>query len=291
MIAFRYLNYSVLLFLFSFMIITSCKKEEEHIDKNTSSAVDHAFAESTFDDAGIMADQAAISGDLTTYKNGVASNTSLSTCATISFDTTASPRIITIDFDTVNGPPCLDGRYRRGKIIVTYNGGYRDAGSVHTISFDDYYVNDYKVEGTKTVTNGGQNSAGNTYFNIDVVGHIISPQGATLDWTSTRVREWVSGEGTVWWIDDIYHITGSASGNSFGGEDFTAQITEPLVVDLACVSASPLNPKPVYLKEGVLEFTPDGKYTRVIDYGYENGECDNKAKVTIADFEFVIILR
>lgn len=289
--AINYLNVTVLYMVTSVLIFNSCKKDEEQIDKNTSSAVDHAFAESAFDDVGMMADQAALSGDLTTYKNGSPGNGLLSTCATITFDTTSSPRIITIDFDTVNGSPCLDGRYRRGKVIVSYNGGYRDVGSVHTISFDDYHVNDYKIEGSKTVTNAGKNSSGHTYFNIDVVGHIISPQGATLDWTSARVREWVDGEGTIWWIDDVYHITGTASGNSFGGEDFSAQITEPLVVDLSCVSPSPLNPKPVYLRDGILEFTPDGKYTRVIDYGYENGDCDNKAKVTIADFEFIIFLR
>ncbi len=287
----NFLYRTALFLLIPAIFVSSCKKDEEQIDKNTSSAVDHAFAESTFDDVGLMADQAAISGDLATYKNGSLQNGLLSTCATITFDTTVSPRIITIDFDTVNGSPCLDGRYRRGKVIVSYNGGYRDVGSTHTISFDDYYVNDYKIEGTKTVTNAGQNSSGNTQFDISVVGHIISPQGANLDWTSTRVREWVEGEGSMWWTDDVYHITGTASGNSFGGEDFSAQITEPLVVDLGCVSPSPLIPKPVSLKDGILEFTPNGKYTRVIDYGYENGDCDNKAKVTIADFEFTIILR
>ncbi len=266
-----------------FILFTSgCKKDDKNEkDQDTGSAVDHAFAEATYDDVNTISDQAAITGALWTYKSGGMENTLLSNCATITHDTTITPKLLIIDFGTSNCL-CSDGRYRRGRILVTYSGAYRDSSSSHTISFNNYYVNDYKVDGSKTVTNGGHNSNGNLFFNISVNGLITAPGGQTLDWNSTRVREWTQGESTIFdWTDDVYQITGTASGNSFLGKNFTASISSPLVVALNCR----------WIKDGDLEFTPAGLYTRYIDYGHIGGNCDRLAKVTINGYDFIIELR
>jgi hypothetical protein len=258
-----------------------CKKDDNEKDMDTGSAVDNAFAQGIYDDVSNMSDQAAQYGALTTYRNGAEGQSLLSQCATVTIDTTISPREITIDFGTTNCL-CLDGRYRRGKILVSYLGGYRDSGSVHTISFDDYYVNDYNVAGSKTVTNMGANSSGNKWFSINVTGTITAPGGQVLSWTSQRQREWVAGEPTIFnWTDDVYHITGTASGTSFAGVNFSAIITSPLVVALDCW----------WIKEGVLEFSPAGVQTRVIDYGHLNGNCDRLAQVTIGNNTYIVELR
>jgi len=259
-----------------------CTKDtkEEAIDNETGSALDHAFAQATYDDVGAIADQAALSGFLSTYKFGKGKSILLAQCATIAHDTSITPKQVIVDFGTSNCL-CIDVRYRRGKIIIAYNGAYRDSGSSHIISFDDYFVNDYKVEGTKTVTNGGHNLNGNLFFNISVDGLITSPSGNTLDWDSNRLREWVQGEGTPSWMDDVYEISGSATGNSLSGIDFTAVITDPLVIALNCK----------WVKDGNLEFTPAGLETRYIDYGHVGGNCDKLAKVTIAGYDFIIELR
>lgn len=260
--------------------IAGCKKDTNDTDEDTSSSVDNAFAESVYDDAGTMSDEAALSGDLSSFRNGSVEGILISTCAVITRDTISSPRVVTINFGTVNCL-CQDGRNRRGSIIITYTGGYRDAGSVHTIGFDNYFVNDYQVQGTKVVTNQGLNAAGHSWFTINVTGTITSPTGQVLTRQSVRQREWVSGESTPIWMDDVYHITGTATGTTFSGNTFTAVIIQPLVVALDCR----------WIKDGKLQFTPAGRLTRTIDYGYLNGNCDKFAQLTIGNNTHIITLR
>lgn len=252
------------------ILFTSCRRDkDEMFDKDTTGASDNALAEGTFKDVKNIADEAS-GGSLSSYfPNNVSTERAvLSTCATITHDTLSSPRTLTIDFGTTNCL-CNDGRYRRGVINVSYNGQYRDSASVHTITFTDYFVNDNQVLGTKTVTNLGHNSSGNLNYSVVVNGTIIKAGGGTITWTSTRNREWITGESTPTWFDDIYHITGSASGTSAAGNSFTAVITAPLRVEVGCH----------HLTAGKLTLTPSGKPTRFVDFG--TGACDNQATVTI----------
>lgn len=265
----------ILILIIPVLLITSCKKDkDEKADDDTGSAVDNAFADAVFNDASSISDQAVL-------RSGTDNIVQMTPCATITFDTTSNPKVVTIDFGPVNCL-CNDGHYRRGSIIVTYSGAYRDSGSTHTISFSNYHIDDYHVQGTKTVTNEGTNLAGNSWFSIVVNGNITEPvNGAFLTWQSSRTREWVAGESTLNMLDDIYHISGTASGTAFSGVNFTAGITDPLVVALNCR----------WIKDGILEFTPSGFQTRVIDYGHVNGNCDAIALVTIGSNSYVITLR
>lgn len=277
------LKLSYLLGLGSVMILSACQNDDESSpvsDTDTEAANDNSFAEATFDDAGTMSDQAADDGALSTYRIPSEGNL-LSSCATVTNDITVTPHILTIDFGPANCL-CKDGKNRRGKIIVSYSGNYRDSASSHTISFSNYYVNNFKVTGSKTVTNQGHNANGHLYYSISVNGIINNTSGQTLTWNSNRTREWTTGEltfGLLGWLDDVYSITGSVSGTSFNGTSYTAVITSPLIVALDCK----------WINKGKFEFTPSGKATRVFDYG--NGTCDNKATVTISGVSYNITLR
>lgn len=248
---------------------SSCRKKEDK-DNDTSAAADNALAEITYNDVNNIADQAA-TGSLSSYMtpNDNDQRSLLSTCATITHDTVSSPRLLTVDFGTSNCL-CNDGRYRRGKILISYNGAYRDSASVHTITFDNYFVNDNQVLGSKTVTNMGHNAAGHLYYTVQVNGQIIKAGGGgTITWTSTRTREWITGESTLIWSDDSYLITGSANGTNAAGNSFSANITSPLRKDIGCR----------YLVSGTIALTPSGKATRYINFG--SGSCDDQATVTI----------
>lgn len=262
------------------LIITGCRKKDDlENDTDTLSASDNALAESYFTDVGNISDEAA-TGSLSSYKGG-SSDGILSTCATISFTSTGNDTTMTVDFGTTNCL-CLDGRYRRGKISVTWSGAYKDPGHVHAITFDNYFVNDNQVLGTKTVTNNGLNGSGNLSFSIDVNASIIlsvANGGGTITWTSQRTREFIAGASTSTWADDVYLITGTASGTSAKGNTFTATITNPVRKELACH----------YIVSGTIDLTPNGKLTRTIDFG--NGACDNKATVTINGTTYNITLR
>ena len=273
----------LLLCCVSFVLFYSCKKDDTPVtasDNETQTSVDNSFAESTSNDVTAVSTQSEDNGVAGTPLDS-SYGYHLGHCATLTRDTTSVPYKLTIDFGTINCL-CFDGKYRRGKIIVLYTGHYRDAGSKHTITFEDYFVNNYKVEGNQTVVNNGRNAAGNLTFSVNVSMVITDSTGKALTHTSTRLREWIAGEST-WgfhaWSDDVYKITGSASGTNFNGTSYTATITNPLIVSLSCR----------WIEEGTIEFAPQSKLKRTIDYG--NGDCDNKATVTIAGITFPITLR
>ncbi len=264
-----------------FLLTYSCTKNNSstNSDNDIQSATDNSFAESTNNDVTTISTQSEDDGTAGSLGDSTFGYM-LSPCANISFDTVSIPHKLTVDFGSTNCL-CFDGKYRRGKILVSYSGRYRDSASSHTITPDNYYVNNYKVDGTQTVINKGHNNAGNLTFSIQVNSTIKDTSGNTLTYTSARTREWVAGENTtgiLGWRDDIYSITGTASGTSFNGTQFTSKITSPLIFALNCR----------WVEEGIIEFKPDGKLTRTIDYG--NGNCDNKATVTIAGISFNILL-
>lgn len=271
--------------LAALLLITSCRKDEKDlVDNDTSSATEYSLSDAAFSDIAGIADE-AFDGTLESYRTGAGANERvLTTCAVITIDTLASPKALTIDFGATDCL-CRDGNYRRGRILVSWTGPYRDSGSVRTITFDNYFVNNNQVQGTKVVTANGRNATGNLTYSVTVNGSITwDPQylggGGTSTYTSTRTREWIAGEGTLTWLDDIYLISGTASGTTRPGGSYTMQTTEPLRKEIGFR----------YFTDGVIEFTPAGKYTRIIDYGYANGGRDRLAKVTINGFEFTITL-
>ena len=262
------------------MLFTSCRKDKDEKDTDTSSASDNALAEGTYNDVNNIADEAA-EGNLSSYLTPTPSDNKsiLSTCAIITHDTTVTPRLLTIDFGTTNCL-CNDGRNRRGIINVSYSGQYRDSASTHTISFTNYYVNDNQILGTKTVTNNGHNAAGHLSYSVNVNGQIIKASGGgTINWTSTRTREWIVGESTLPWSDDVYLITGSANGTNASGNSFTMAITSALRKEIGCR----------HIVSGSLALTPSGKPTRYVDFG--TGACDDQATVTINGNVYNITLR
>lgn len=247
-----------------FFFLASCKKELN--DATSSLGSDNSLAEQTFNDVNQINDEASNSS-INSYKTGGVSDVMGGPCVTMTKDTVLG--VITIDFGSVNCM-CLDGKNRRGKIIINYTGRYKDAGSVHTITFDNFYVNDNKVEGTKTVTNMGMNTAGNYYYNISISGSIIKADGSgTITWTSTRVRTWISGYSTPERNDDKYSITGSASGTTADGTAFIATISDPLTVDLSCAHK---------ITAGTIIFDKIGGIDRTINFG--TGTCDNEFTIS-----------
>ena len=253
------------------LIFASCHRKNKEVDNDTEMASDNALSESSYNDALSIADDAS-----TKNTGGILEDKIRNICATLTHDTLSTPKTITIDFGSVNCL-CGDGRYRRGKILVSYTGHYRDSGSTHNISFDAYHVNDNNILGTKSVTNMGHNSLGQSYFNIVVNGLIVKVSGDTIIWNSNRTRTWVMGEGSATKMDDVYEITGSASGTK-GSTSYTMNITQPLVRSLDCN----------WISSGKMDIQPSGKPLRQFDFG--NGVCDNQATVTIGTTVHTITL-
>jgi len=264
----------IILFMFSSALLllflnSGCNKENNKtdLDEEITTVQDNATAEKTFSDVSGIADEAYNS--IITFKSGTGEGDLIGNCATITFDTVEFPKTITIDFGDTNCL-CPDGRYRRGIILISFTGPYREEGTVITHTFDDYFVNDNQVLGSKVVTNEGYNENDHLYFTIAVDGQIIKANGGgTITWISDRIREWIEGEETQNRFDDVYLITGDGSGKTASGHTFTEVITQALRRELSCK----------FFVIGTFEFTPENKPVRIFDFG--DGECDNIATVTV----------
>jgi hypothetical protein len=199
-------------------------------------------------------------------------------CVTVTIDTLSFPRTITVDFGLDNCL-CHDGKNRRGKILVEHDGPYWLPETVHTTTFDNYFVNDYQLLGTKVVTNQGPNSNNNPTWTVHVDGQVIKPDGGTITWIGDRMREWVEGHSTpfMWW-NDVYHITGTHNVIASNGNTLSATVTQPLEVALNCH----------WIKSGTIEMQHTLLPLMVFDYG--NGTCDDQATVTINGVTYDITL-
>lgn len=281
-------NHGTLTILFCALLFTiaSCKKKAD-TDTEYESAQDNSFAEFAYEEASDIADQAMEGGNLTVFRTTGGAGILNDSCATITLDSIGADHwLLTIDFGPTYVQCNTTAKRRKGKILVDFTGEYRAVGHVHAISFEDYFVNDYKIGGTKTVKNTGSNSSGHSEFSISVNGNITDPNGRTMTWTSDRTREWIEGEGTTFGgngllgiIDDVYLVTGSANGKSFSGITFTVDITQALRIELDCRN----------IVSGKFDLSPSGKATRHFDYG--NGICDTDATVIINDNIYNIKLK
>ena len=275
-----------LLFLLPFLagmvfFLGSCSKNNTAPDNDFTTVQDDAYAESIFDNTTNIADEAYALSSVNLKSSEAAENRIfLSNCATVTLDTSVYPRVLTIDFGDSNCL-CNDGRYRRGKIIVSFTGRYMRPGTIRTTTFDNYYVNDNQVEGTKVVTNNGFNDKGNMNWTITVNAVITLAKGeGTISWKSQRNREWVEGFSTPrdrW--DNVFMITGESVGQRANGVKWSRKITKPLEVKLACR----------FIVSGTMEIKVEGRPDRILDFG--DGECDNLATVTVNGEVHTIHLR
>jgi hypothetical protein len=265
---------------------TACKKDsKDKSDSDTTPAQDNSLAEGNYMDANTMVDASVNLGGnfsfrLATNESNARIEGALGGCTKVTLDTANTACTLTIDFGTTNceGP---DGRKRRGKILATWNGKYRDKGTVVNITYNNYFVNDNQVTGTHKTTNQGYNTAQHLVYKIEVDGSIIKANnGGTITWKSTREREWVTGSSTPLMIlDDTYSITGNASGTTAGGEAYTINITQPLVRKMNCA----------WFESGTLDLIPAGRKTLTLDYGTTG--CDNKATVTINGNTYNVVIQ
>ena len=193
-----------------------------------------------------------------------------SSCATITIDTTpftSFPKTVTIDYGT--GAGCSG---KTGKLTAKFYGKFGGAsGTFITITADsNYTINSHKIDvGTQIITNGGL-TGGHKTFTLSVVGGNVGMPVGSISWNSSRTITWVAGDTTLDPTDDVYQITGTASGANVNGDLFTSAISSPLVIANSCP----------YIESGVITITTFTNKTRTIDFGVA-GNCDNKATVTI----------
>ncbi len=265
------------------ILFQSCEKKASDLtDDEIAIAEDDALAENLFDDIFDVALAAELLVDGQIYNGSLKSSVVSDSCPNVTVnhpDSTRWPKIITIDY----GDGCT-GFYeqtRSGKIIILVTGRYRAEGTSRTITLENYYINGIHIEGTKTVTNDGENENGNICYSVELTGgRITTPDSIVITRESVRTREWVGGSDTWWNIwDDVYFITGQTTGTNFRGVAYSRTIVTPLEWAAICR----------FIKSGSIDIVVGENDPITLDFG--NGECDNEATVSRNGETKTILLR
>ena len=266
----------ILILILTGFAMTSCQKSEPLETSSLEAADDAALSEALFDD--VFASLEIATG---LAERGLKSGSVSDTCPLITITSSGEdfwPRNIVIDY----GTGC-EGFYevvRSGRIIITLSAPRREVGSVRSVTFQDYYVNGAKIEGTKTVTNLGPNNNQNVVFAVELTGGKITfPDQKTITREFERQREYIEGYATWTPWDDKCLISGVASGINLDGLSYTHTIINSLEWHAACR----------FIVRGTIGFEIEGIEPFELDYGA--GECDATAELSRGDETKEITLR
>ncbi len=192
-------------------------------------------------------------------------NRFLSDCVLISKELKDGYVEIVLDY----GDGCLTKKQHevKGKIIIHMDPNMETRSIVLTYSFDDFFIDDKKIEGTVEKKRLRSNAKGNPESQINKNVKIIWDKGAYVTIEGLRTREWIEGKDNKVWGDNVFSITGNWIISKKNGDIFTSTIKEPLIRSMACR----------FIISGIVEIKKADK-TSQLDYG--DGACDDKATIT-----------
>jgi hypothetical protein len=259
--------------LITTVIFSACSKKDSTDDTakdqptaitlTTASSISEALYDDVFNQVSFEAEANNVSGRLATG------------CATVTLspaDNTTFPKTMTIDF----GTGCtVNGITRKGKLIVNLTGKLRTAGSVLTVNFENYYVNEFKLEGTFSITNNTTTNA-LSFTTQTTNGKLTYPAGL-LYYTHSGSHTYTqtAGTSTPSFLDDSWSVTGTGTTASSLNETLTVTIKTPLVKPLTCGA--------------IVSGSEDFQYNSVSgSLNFGDGTCDRKATLTIGSFTKVI---
>lgn len=162
---------------------------------------------------------------------------------------------------------CDDGFERSGRINATFSGKYLNKGSEVEITFDEYYKDDFKIEGTSRIKNLGLNSNGYMRFTWEIDECRITSINTDFTWEGTHTMTWVAGrsttdQGVV--DDDVFNIDGFSQGRNSRGNTFYNEITSVYRSDFSCQ----------WFTSGRSDLDIPNLEARTVNFG-EASKCDN----------------
>jgi len=270
------------------MIITGCKKEST-ADTDATAAQDDANASFMLNDSKNISDGAA---------KGQANERTLgTTCGQITVgDTLVGGKMDSL-IDIYFPGTCIspDYRVRKGHIRVFWNGkGYfQDSASV-TETWVNYTVTTLGgtgigITGTRTLTNIGKDSVGDHSWSFNANLTLTYSSGGSCTWNSSRTNI-LSKIGNQWY----YSTTGSASGTSKSGSQYSLNITKPLVYTAFWLNGGWPSWGGTYcdcIESGTVELTRTGKtYPLYLTFTSGVGHCNRTATATINGNNYNITL-
>ncbi len=255
-------------------VIASCEKNDNKTTEvNADVALDEDFVSVMYEEIEDLGDEAVVyyeanQGRMAAPAGGKYMR--LGQCVKVTKEWDGATIKVTIDFGETN---CTgkDGRERRGKIIIEHSGSYWDNNKTINYSFEDFFVDNNQITGTKVVKRY-LNADNHRQSDVTVDGKIIlADNEGEITRKAEHTRVVVEGSPTYYKHDDVIELTGNAVTTFPDNTQITCEITSPLVRkhEYGCMRYFVAGTKSIVDREGK---------TIVIDYG--NGECDNLATVT-----------
>lgn len=251
-------------FMFTF---AACNQDEapDFSSEDTEDASLDAIEDAYFDDADDLVGEAFAGTEGTS--NGKKATDERLACATITYEGDGNSGTLRIDF----GDGCTDprGNVRTGAIVVTHSGAWNLAGSSWSISFEDYTINNFQIEGSRTVTVVSYTEERSEFDVVLTGGRVTWPDGRVATREVNRRREHERNENNL--LDRLI-IYGSAQGTFRNGRGYSIEILEPLVYTRTCAAEG------VFIPVSGVKFVTHGLRELTIDYG--DGTCDNTVTLT-----------
>lgn len=272
------------MFIFSILNFTSCNSDSTSATTDTALTVSEVNSTQIMDNA--IDDVSVIADDQYELTEGSANGKTSATyypltpsCATVSdLGSTSTVRVLTITFGTATSSCLFRGHNLRGQIILTRTIGTAFP-KIMTVTYNNFYVNDNKLEGTSTwkreMLGAGTTLHPKTTFTMTNM-KLTTAEG-TYTRNGERFREMTAGFLTrTSPTDDVFSTWGTFTTTYTNGNVYSSSISAdtPLITKTACGLQQTPRPFPV---SGVLKLTKNSHYV-TIDYG--NGDCDNLAMLS-----------
>ncbi len=261
-----------LLFLLSAAILvigfSACKKEKTYeIETTFELSGKQAISESLTEDANNTLNETIESLGLSGNREPLICM-GTTTCAAVSVTGGPFPKTITLDFGSTGCSGTNSNIVRRGIITIVVSDSFRLTGSTAVMTFNNYYVNNYKKEGTITWTNTSTSTL-RSWTRQLVDGQITAPDGSIWFHNSVRYVTQVAGSSTPRnLLDDAYSISGNGQTTNPSGNSRTSIIETPLHKEVICE----------HIDQGTIRFQGPNHFA-TLDYG--NGTCDALATISI----------
>jgi len=259
-------HYVVAVLVLLVLVVAGCRDSDRDKDTETAAAHDNGLAELLYKDVFTQIHTIAIMDSLL---NDTGLFVRYDPCIKrVWFSDTMPifPIDVIIDYGDDAGF-CKDGRNRKGRILATFTGKYKTPGTNVTITFENYTMDDFQVEGTQTLSVNGFNESGKRLYTMSVDEGVITGLNIDIDWQSTKNMEWSGGASTEDDItDDQFLVTNIiTSGRNTKGNTFTASSKGASVMVWALDCS--------WITSGIQEMFVPNLSARIIDYG--TGSCDN----------------
>jgi hypothetical protein len=253
----------------------SCRKDREEtmeeIETTFEISESQAKSDNIDQDAGDVAEEAVARLGFLGFTNPCGTPTMpswIGSCAIITETGSFPTKNITVDFGA--GCTSPNGKVRKGIISILMTDSLYKPGSIATITFNNYFVNNNKREGTIVRTNTTQVGSAIFSHNRTVTnGKITKADGKIFTHSCNINFTQTAGTATPCdFTDDIFSIDGTRTTTNANGKTRTATTQIPLQKKMSCSN----------IDQGILN-VQGPKHNAIIDFG--NGACDNQATISI----------